>query len=172
MTEEFVDIEGYEGLYQVSNLGRVKSLVRHHGTDERILKCAPCAGGYRFVGLMRNGKKTSTLMHRLVAKAFVPAVEDKDVVNHIDGIKHNNDASNLEWCTQKENIKHAWRTGLTSMPENGFHQGKPVINTETGESYKNALEAAKAIGIDHSTLCRQLRGSSKNKTKLQYVTSN
>ena len=114
-------LNGYEGIYQVSNLGRVKSLNRQKKSPlknqkyvilkERILKQSKDAGGYFIVGLTKNGKRKTKLVHRLVAEAFMP------VINHIDGNKENNNINNLEFCNQSHNIKEAFRLGLQKAPK-------------------------------------------------------
>jgi hypothetical protein len=120
MAEIWKDIEGYEGKYQVSNLGRVKSLQRKvwnrytwHDLPERILK--PKKGYcYAVVTLCNgNGKTKNHYVHRLVAYAFLYNV--KEQVNHIDGNKLNNHLDNLEWVSQSENMKHAHNTGLLKV---------------------------------------------------------
>lgn len=113
--EIWKDIEGYEGLYQVSNLGKVRSLVSHWGNKllvPRIKKAALNSKGYERVGLSKNKRMIQIFVHRLVAIAFIPNPENKPCVNHIDGNHRNNCADNLEWCMQKENIKHAFDTKL------------------------------------------------------------
>lgn len=109
--EIWKDVKGFEGRYQVSSTGQVKSL-RFLGHDgERIMKLSLHHSGYLVVQLGNHPAKTY-LVHDLVAQAFVPAVDGKSIVNHIDGNKHNNRADNLEWVTYKENTEHAIRTGL------------------------------------------------------------
>ena len=115
--EKYKDIKGYEGMYQVSNLGNVKSLDRiiwnghvMHLHKGRVMK--PKGVKYKEVLLCKEGKNKKWFIHRLVALHFIPNPENKSQVNHKDGIKDNNHISNLEWATSKENNKHAWETGL------------------------------------------------------------
>lgn len=113
--EIWKDISGYEGLYQISNLGRVKSLPRirigkgiPYITKGKILKNSPGAtGGYLRVNLCKNYKQTFFYVHRLVADAFIPKIEGKNVVNHINGLKTDNRVENLEWSTIEDNLQHA-----------------------------------------------------------------
>lgn len=123
MTEIFKDIKGYEGLYQISNLGRVKSLdrmVKSKGNNMRLLKGRILEkmlniGGYYFVRLSKNGKVRNIKIARLIAQAFIPNPESKSEVNHINGIKTDDRMKNLEWCTASENQKHAYKMGLKSQ---------------------------------------------------------
>lgn len=108
LIEEWKDVQFYEGRYQVSNLGRIKSLVN----KERILIPQRNAQGYLHVSLCKNGKRNNHMISRLVMRHFIPNPESKPCVNHIDGNKNNNTLKNLEWCTYSENIKHAYRNGL------------------------------------------------------------
>ena len=107
--EEWRDVVGYEGLYQVSNLGRVKSF---HKNNAKIITPKPDNHGYLRVVLCKDFKKKNRMVHVLVAQAFIPNPESKRQVNHIDGNKTNNHVSNLEWVTPAENIHHAFETGL------------------------------------------------------------
>lgn len=117
--EDWVDIIGFEGLYRISNLGRVKMLAK----TWRVNKGGICSigesykkfykrGQYPMVQLRKNGKFKSFLVHRLVAIHFIPNPENKREVNHIDGNKNNTSLSNLEWNTPEENMKHAYSIGL------------------------------------------------------------
>ena len=123
--EIWKDILGYEGIYQVSTFGKVKALLRQKGkgtgrgsyiSKERILKSRINRSGYKQVSLYKSGTARTLLVHRLIMIAFVPNLESKPEVNHIDGIKLNNDLSNLEWATHSENAKHAFKMGLRIPP--------------------------------------------------------
>ena len=114
MREEWKDIEGYEGLYQISNKGRVKSLIPSNRSKNGkfILKLTKVKNFYYTVTLYKNGASSSKKVHRLVAEAFLPRIAGKDIVNHLDGNKRNNWITNLEWVTFGENLKHAYEKGL------------------------------------------------------------
>ena len=110
--EVWKPVVGYEGKYEVSNFGRVKSLnVGGHG-GVKIMKVRVTYRGYAYVDLAQNGKYKKENVHRLVCSAFKRPPVGNEQVNHIDGNKLNNVPENLEWCTPSENIRHAFRTGL------------------------------------------------------------
>jgi hypothetical protein len=120
-TKEFwIPIVGYEGLYEVSNLGNTRSLDRilSHPSKGRITKRGgikkqtPTKRGYKSVTLSKLGKSKTLLVHRLVAIAFIPNTNKKPCINHKDGVKTNNNVENLEWVTHSENIKHSWDIGI------------------------------------------------------------
>lgn len=98
------DVVGYEGVYEVSDYGRVRS-------KEKYLKQTN-SKGYKSVTLKKDENRRQYRVHRLVGFAFIPNPDNKPYINHIDGVKDNNKVENLEWCTQKENIRHAIDTGL------------------------------------------------------------
>lgn len=129
MEEIWKDIEGYEGKYQVSNLGRVKSLKRkcnvlngYRTVNEKILNLNKNRYGYVTVNLSKNNKNKICTIHRLVATAFIPNPENKPQVNHIDGNKTNNIVENLEWVSKEENMQHAVNTGLLKFTEERNHK--------------------------------------------------
>lgn len=120
---EWKDITDYEGVYQISTDGQVKSLARitisqsnkgKYTKKDRILipEITSKGLGYYRVLLCKNSIITKFLIHRLVAKAFIPNPENKPQVNHRDGNKLNNNVENLEWVTASENVQHAFDTGL------------------------------------------------------------
>ena len=114
------DIKGYEKSYQISNLGKVKSLARiiyktngqKQHRNERILKILFDKDGYKFVVLFKNNTRKHSSIHRLIANHFIPNPKNLPEVNHKNGYKQNNRLSNLEWCTVKDNSLHAHRIGL------------------------------------------------------------
>lgn len=122
--EEWRDINGYEGIYQVSNLGRIKSLSRkrlngrgYYIQKERIIKQAMTSTGYKMVGFSVNKVRKMAKVHRVVAFAFLgPPPKHRTIINHKDGNPLNNNADNLEWCSQKYNMLHARWTGLLKTP--------------------------------------------------------
>lgn len=126
MTEVWRDVDGFEGFYQVSDLGRVRSCARvicapggkPRRLPERSMRCSVMARGYIHVSLRKPGEKqVKKLVHRMVATAFLgDPLPDQTDVNHKDVVKANNVCTNLEWCTHQENMTHAWVNGLTPLP--------------------------------------------------------
>ena len=116
--EQWKDIEEFKGLYQISNLGKVKSIERYKNNGrgmqllpEKLKEVQIQPNGYHYVNLYVNNKNHTRRIHRLVATAFIPNTESKPDVNHIDGNKANNTINNLEWSTKKENIQHMIKSG-------------------------------------------------------------
>ena len=155
MKEEWRDIKGYEGLYQVSNLGRVKSLKkRFYGL---IMKVA-MSDGYVTIGLRKNGKRKVFKMHRLVAINFIPNIHNKKIVNHINGVKYDNRLENIEWCTQKENVRHAFDIGCRN---NNHFKSKIEMYTINGEfikSFNSIKDACLETGLKSSLISRVCSG--------------
>ena len=124
MEEIWKDIKELEGLYQVSNLGNVRSMHFNRGNVIRNIKTYD-NGGYRRILIRAHGKIYRFLVHRLVAEAFIPNPYSLPEVNHIDGNKCNNVVNNLEWSSRKDNIHHAIRTGLRPrFVTRQYHRGK------------------------------------------------
>jgi hypothetical protein len=128
MEEIWKDIKGYEGLYKVSNLGNIKSLKYRHHNREEILIGGIKKTGYKQVILVKDNKVKYKLVHRIVAETFISNPNNKPQVNHIDGNKTNNNINNLEWCSQRENQKHAYKIGLQ----------KPILTEKNKYSKKVA----------------------------------
>lgn len=169
-------IEGFEGLYEVSNTGKVKrigstiSKLRNGKFytvywGERFLK-PDDFGEYLLVTLYKNGDRKTLLVHRLVATAFHQNLENKPEVNHKDGNKRNNNDWNLEWNTCKENTQHAHNIGLQVAPK-GFESkcSKPVSQyTKTGQLiniFGSGREAMRETGIHQSLISKTAKGEIK-----------
>ena len=116
LNEIWKPIKGYEGLYEVSNFGRIKSLNYNHTGKGKILKQNQIMNGYKLVMLYKDGNGKNYLVHRLVAEAFLPNTDNLPCVNHKDENKQNNVVSNLEWCTHEYNNRYGTRIERTSKP--------------------------------------------------------
>lgn len=180
MDEVWKPIEGYEGLYDVSNLGNVRRHRYIKGTGETRtypIKPTPNGTGYVKVVLYDRDRYTNVLVHRLVAKAFVENPNNKEQVNHIDGCKTNNAADNLEWCTQSENVRHAYSHGLNRAQATGkFGSDNPkAIKVEMLSkdgtllrTFGSLIDAAQFMGKKKSSdICSCCKG--RNKTAYGYV---
>ena len=157
--ENWMAIAECNGIYHISDHGRVKS---YKFGKERILK--PALGGrlgnqYLFVILKIENKRIPKKVHRLVAQAFIENPNNKPQVNHMDGNKLNNDISNLEWVTAKENQQHAWATGLNESRR--LLRSKPVVDIVTNKQY-NSLKSA-CEDIDEPYVRHQVRNFIKSK---------
>lgn len=188
MKEIWKDIINYEGVYQISNTGRIKSverfckhpIINFFKVKESILKQKINKYGYSTIVLANNKVKGYFTVHRLVALMFIPNHENKPQVNHKNGIKSDNRVENLEWVTAKENSVHSVMSGLRNPPKGEKHHqynkptsdnwlSKLVLNTQTGIFYDSLKDASIAHGIKYSTLANQLNGNKQNKTNLIYA---
>lgn len=152
MTKQF-------GNYLVYQDGRVYSINRNI-----FLKPAYDERGYLRIGLSNNGVSKTYKLHRLIAEMFIPKINGKNQVNHINGIKDDNRVENLEWCNNAENQQHAWDNGL-----NTSSYKKVVLDTNTGVFYESATELAKVLGMNRITLMGRLNGSKKPMNNYKYV---
>lgn len=173
--ENWKDIKGYEGLYQVSDLGRVRSLERDvynprgnvmRHIEEKILVQRINKHGYVRVNLYLNGKIKTISTHRLVAEAFLPNPENKSQINHIDEIKTNNAVSNLEWCNAQYNINYGTRTTRAVKNCRSFKLGdspraKAVFCEELNKTFDCARRAEEELGICRSCVGKVCRGEVK-----------
>ena len=145
--ETWRSVVGYEGLYKVSNRGRVKSITRlvkrkkeTQRVPGKIMALGLHTGGYLIVNLSKDGRRSYPFVHRLVAEVFIRNPKNKPQVNHKDANKQNNSTVNLEWVTQEENTKHAVEAGLYSDP----FSAAPQIG-ELNNSAKLTLAEVQAI---------------------------
>ncbi len=154
------DVVGYEGLYQISNLGRVKSLLFGR---ERILKTRYSLEGYAVIKLTKKDKGKTYHIHKLLAQAFIPNPEHKPQVNHKDGNKMNNCLDNLEWVTNSENVKHSYKMGLIKSKRGSENVQSKLSDEDVSyirKNYKyrdkefNAYKLAKRFGVSTSTIYR------------------
>lgn len=171
--EEWRDIKGFEGRYQVSNKGRVRSLPRyvnnHTGqllVKGRILKQRPDFKGYMRIDLKDNsGNKKYMGVHRIVAETFIDNPLNKPQVNHIDGIKNNNFVENLEWVTNGENQIHAFKMGLNKVSGKAGKPKKRVAKlSEDGrviEIFESIAEAGRSVNARSSNIGECCRGHKK-----------
>lgn len=159
MSEKWADIKGFEGLYQVSNLGRVKSLPRQ-GTyaTPHILVPSKDKNGYLHVGLLKNSIRKTKRVHRLVAEAFIDNPDKLPEINHKDENKQNNQVSNLEWCTRKYNVNYGSRTEKTQKAVMQFNKAGVLVATYKGlNEIKRALKIKNVSNI--SNVCKGKRKS-------------
>jgi hypothetical protein len=147
------------GIYSIHSDGKVWS-----NKHNKFLKPSKDEKGYLRIGLYINGKSKTYKLHRLIAEMFIPKIEGKTQVNHINGIKTDNYIENLEWCNNSENQQHAWNNGL-----NTSSYKKVVLDTQTGVFYDSATELANLIGVKRSTLISHLNGHRNVYTKYQYA---
>lgn len=144
-SEIWKDVKGYEGLYQVSNLGRIWSV-----RLQRILKPYNANGYFKIDLTAKNGKRKKEYIHRLVALAFLVNDQGYNVVNHIDGNKHNNSVKNLEWCSYSQNSKHSFHTlGNTK----GCYSTRRCECIELGIIYNSINDAMSETGANHISEC-------------------
>ena len=148
--EEWKDIKGYEGKYQVSNLGRVRSIPRsgkHCTRKEAKIMFLSDRKGYKAITLYKSGKRKTISVHKLVAEAFVPNTKSKPVINHVNGDRADNRAENLEWVTQSENVQHSF-----DVLKNYNTDNKSVVCIETGEIFKSMTEASIQTGANRTRI--------------------
>ena len=173
MEEVWRDIEGYEGKYAVSNLGRVKSLERIDSlgrlVKEKILSPGNNGHGYLFVNLCRNGERKRYKVHRLVLSTFNPIenMENLDC-NHLDENKENNNLNNLEWVTHKENINHGTRNDRVGEKLRGKFNTKkslPIaqltLEGKLVKAYKSSYDAQRIGGFDPGNINKCCKGKLK-----------
>ena len=158
------DITGYEGYYQVSSEGRVKSLERKNNygrtVKERILKPAFDGWGYLVVTLCADGKRKNLMVHRLVCEAFNDNRDEKPEVNHINEIKTDNRACNLEWCTRIENLTHGTRSERSAKT-----LSKPIcqytLDEKIVKTWASLTEVKRGTGFSQGNISQVANGKRK-----------
>lgn len=176
MHEEWRDIVGYEGLYQVSNFGRVKSTERYIKSGngyrlkrERILTQHLNSKGYPRVNLHNYYTQEQLFVHRLVAEAFLPKEDGKFVIDHIDGNPLNSNVENLRWCTSSENNRFARELGHVKYVPMAMEKrerlnkkiSKPVIRSD-GKKYQSIKAAAEDLGVTTTSIIRVVKHRRSN----------
>ena len=159
MKEIWKDIEGYEGLYKISNMGRVYSLYRN-----KILSPGIDTSGYKVVNLCKNRKQKTRTVHRLVAEAFIENPNNYPIINHKDENKENNIISNLEWCTCKYNINYSSKNGKAiseRMKGNNNAKRRKVKCITTGEKFISISEAARKYNVHRTDISKVCKGKQK-----------
>lgn len=163
------DINDFEGLYQISNTGKIKSLNRivprtgkggRITVKEKIKKSHLNDQGYAIIRLNHKEYNKTFGVHRLVAKHFIENPLQLKEVNHIDGNKANNHFSNLEWVTPSQNIQHAYDNGLHVCKTGGnHHSSRKVIDTVNNIEYGSILSACQELGITRRIFARRIKKS-------------
>lgn len=176
MIEIWKEIKDYP-TYRVSNLGRVKAtkyysnIHKKYYDRELILKEKTNKFGYKFVGLSnKNGRKNKSI-HRIVAETFIENPNNYNEVNHIDGNKTNNHIDNLEWCTRRDNILHAYMLGLKKGNSKAKYKVIQSLNGKTIKIWNNISEIKATLGLDYSSLyqCCNNKRKSCNGFQWQYA---
>ena len=160
---EWRDVVGYEGIYEVSDTGEVRThknkttsnqKYKNRKWKQRILKQKVTKDNTCRVSLWKDGKEQTWLVHRLVAFAFIPTVLNKNSINHIDGSRLNNNVSNLEWCDHKENNNHAFDNDLMTS-----HIKVVLVNKETKEPhyFRSLSKASEFLGCSHGYISLRMK---------------
>lgn len=176
-TEPEIKIIPSKPKYGATNNGNIIRL----DTGE-ILKGTIISSGYNVVSIDNLKNRKTRFTHRLVAEAWIPNPDNKPFINHKNGIKTDNRVDNLEWCTCKENIRHAWENGLNKITpyqrenmkrlhkEGRFkYKTTKVIDIKTGKVFNSVNDAAASVNLKRTTLIMMLRGKNPNKTTLKYL---
>lgn len=173
MEEQWKDIIDYEGLYQVSNLGNVKSLNYNHTGKEQILKASKTKDGYFQVPLWKNGERKWSRVHRLVASHFIPNDDlFKTQINHKDENKQNNNVNNLEWCNLQYNNNYGTRNKrIAKSNTNNQNRSKSVSQYSLDGTFirewQSMSEIKRKLGYQQANICYCCKG--KYKTSYGFI---
>lgn len=169
MSEKWKDIIRYEGLYRVSTLGRIRSLIYYHGSKSRILKQWLTPNKYLQVELCKNGFRRSHNVHRLVLETFIGLCSNGYQCRHLDGNSQNNNLINLQWGTASENSMD--RVGHGTMLYGTNHPNSKLMDDDIREirlfSRKGVSQRQLGLmfNVDHSTICSILKGETWKRVK-------
>ena len=176
MEEIFKDIVGFEGIYQISNFGQVRSLEKivegKNGCKrllkEKLLKISKNGIGYLYVCLHKDKKQYIKKIHRLVAETFIPNPENKPDVDHINTIRTDNRVKNLRWCTRKENCNNK-----KTLKNYSKAKSKPIIqlakNGRFVKRYDSATDCQRQTGFNHSHICSCCKGERKTSNGFKWM---
>ena len=184
MEEIWINIDGFDGCYQVSNLGKVRSVDRYvnqwrggkRKVEGKIKALTLNFGGYHTVVLCEDSKGHTKFIHRLVAIAFVPNPSNYDHVNHIDENKLNNTPSNLEWCTHKYNMNYGTRTERATMANINHKNKSKMVSQSTLDGdliaiYPSTKEAMRQTGLSSSSISTSACGGRFDHRRGKWVNS-
>ena len=160
VNEIWKDVVGFEGKYQVSNLGNVKSLNYHNSGKEKLMKSHDNGRGYLYVMLWKNGEYKHKKVHRLVAEAFIDNPYNLPEINHKDEDKTNNRVENLEWCTHEYNCNFGTRNERVGK-KTAERLSKPVLCVETGFLFDSTHDAERKTGIFQQNISKCCKGKRK-----------
>ena len=163
--EEWRDVIGYEGAYQVSNKGRVRSFYRN---KIHIMTPTVSIFGYARVMLSKGGDNITVAVHRLVAKAFIPNPDNKPQVNHVDSNRLNNCVENLEWVTTKENVSHSFKFGFRKVGCEHFNSKLGIADVKYIRKNPDGLlyrELAEKFNVSISTVGKIITGKTYKSVK-------
>lgn len=165
--EEWRDVVGFEGIYEVSSLGRVKRIAPSNSTYSGRILNPDFATGYARVSLHKNGKCHRLQIHRLVARAFLIGFEPNRHVNHKNGVKRDNRVENLEWVTPRQNVLHAWRLGLCKPVFGEAHSQAKLSDRDVRAiialvaNGTSSRVVANAFGVSESTVSQIILGKTR-----------
>ena len=172
MTEIWKTIDGFNGWYDISNFGKIRSWRNNTNTrgvrkTPRILKHSSVRG-YMIATLFKNKERYKIATHRLVAQAFIPNTDDKPHINHKDGVRYNNHISNLEWCTRSENMRHAHDNNMVNVQRGEDRPMAKLTENDVKEirqiakgrgRFYNPKELAEKYGVHYRHISRVVKGT-------------